>query len=385
MVTKVDKYIGERLAANASSFVFCGGRRSGKTYGILRFLLLTGAMERIIVNIATMTQEQGRLGSHADAKDIIRDHPATFGGYTILESPREIRHKNGTRIFFNSYSDSETAKGIACDYLFLNEGNKFSKQQYIDLAVNVRRGVFIDYNPTKKFWIDDFFEEEDICHTTPFDNPFLTEVQLETFRHLERLAKRQDATEMDIYNYKVQVLGEYYEVQGSIFTRSNIHFGMPAAPLERYMIFCDPSALCGNDYFACVLSATDGEKVWVVDTHSVNNGTPADVCRVLIDWCKSYDVGMVCIEKNGVPGIDFVGFANNSMPYVQGWNSRGKKEERILAKYGAITENMMFVDNAHNRNFVEQVYEFSITPKCPHDDNVDALASTISARKWYDL
>ena len=385
MATKVDRYIGKRLAANASSFIFCGGRRSGKTYGILKFLLLTGAKERIIVNIATMTQEQGRLGSHADAKDIIRDHPATFGGYTILESPREIRHKNGTRIFFNSYSDSETAKGIACDYLFLNEGNKFSKQQYIDLAVNVRRGVFIDYNPTKRFWIDDFFKEEDICHTTPFDNHFLTDVQLETFRHLERLAKRPDATEMDIYNYKVQVLGEYYEVQGSIFTRGNIHFGTPAAPLERYMIFCDPSALRGADYFACVLSATDGERVWVVDTHSVNAGTQADVCRVLMDWSTQYDVGAILIETNGLQGIEFFEFANNSIPYVQGWLSRGKKEERILAKYGAITENMMFIENAHNRDFVEQVYEFSITPKCPHDDNVDALASTISARKWYDI
>ena len=385
MATKVDRYIGERLAAGKSAFIFQGGRRSGKTYGILRFLLLTGAMERIIVNVATMTQEQGRLGSHADAKDIIRDHPATFGGYTILESPREIRHKNGTRIFFNSYSDSETAKGIACDYLFLNEGNKFSKQQYIDLAVNVRRGVFIDFNPAKRFWIDDFFTDEDICHTTPFDNPFLTEVQLETFRHLERLAKRPDATEMDIYNYKVQVLGEYYEVQGSIFTRGNIHFGTPTKPLEKYMIFCDPSSLCGNDYFACVLSATDGERVWVVDTHSVNAEAREEVCRVLIDWCKAYDVGMVCIEKNGIPGIDFLAFANESMPYVQGWLSRGKKEERILAKYGAITENMMFVDNANNRDFVEQVYEFSITPKCAHDDNVDALASTISARKWYDI
>ena len=385
MVTKVDKYIGERLAANASSFVFCGGRRSGKTYGILKFLLLTGAKERIIVNIATMTQEQGRLGSHADAKDIIRDHPATFGGYTILESPREIRHKNGTRIFFNSYSDSETAKGIACDYLFLNEGNKFSKQQYIDLAVNVRRGVFIDYNPTKKFWIDDFFSEEDICHTTPFDNPYLTETQLATFKKLEQLAWRMDATGMDIYNYKVQVLGEYYEVKGSIFTRSNIHFGTPAAPLERYMIFCDPSALRGADYFACVLSATDGESVWVVDTHSVNAGTQADVCRVLMDWSTQYDVGAILIETNGLQGVEFFEFANNSMPYVQGWNSRGKKEERILAKYGAITENMIFVDNAHNRDFVEQVYEFSITPKCAHDDNVDALASTISARKWYDI
>ena len=94
-------------------------------------------------------------------------------------------------------------------------------------------------------------------------------------------------------------------MQGSIFTRSNIHFGTPAAPLERYMIFCDPSALRGADYFACVLSATDGERVWVVDTHSVNAGTTADVCRVLMDWSKLYDVGAILIETNGLQGIEF--------------------------------------------------------------------------------
>lgn len=384
--TKVEEYIAKRLAEEASTFVFCGGRRSGKTYGILTFFLLLGAIERIVVNIATMTQEQGRLGSHADAKDIIRNHPATFGNYEVLESPREIRNKKtGTRIFFNSYADSETAKGVACDYLFLNEANKFSKQQYIDLAVNARRGIFIDYNPTKRFWIDDFVQECDICHTTPFDNPYLPKVQLDYFRTLEALGTRENATEVDIYNYKVQVLGEYYELSGDIFTRDNIHFGTPSEPLQRYIIFCDPSALRGADYFACVLSATDGQHTWVVDTHSVNAGTPYDVCKVLEDWCRSYDVGAIYIETNGLQGIEFYEFANNSLPYVQGWNSKGKKEERILSKYNAITDGVVFVENDNNRAFVQQVYEFSVHPKCEHDDNVDALASTLTARKYFDL
>lgn len=384
--TKVEEYIAKRLAEGASTFVFCGGRRSGKTYGVLTFFLLLGAIERIVVNIATMTQEQGRLGSHADAKDIIRTHPATFGNYEVLESPREIRNKKtGTRIFFNSYADSDTAKGVACDFLFLNEANKFSKQQYIDLAVNARRGIFIDYNPTKRFWIDDFVQECDICHTTPFDNPYLPKVQLDYFRTLEALGTRENATEVDIYNYKVQVLGEYYELSGDIFTRDNIHFGTPSEPLQRYIIFCDPSALRGADYFACVLSATDGQHTWVVDTHSVNAGTPYDVCKVLEEWCKSYDVGAVYIETNGLQGIEFYEFANNSLPYVQGWNSRGKKEERILAKYNAITDCVVFVDNDNNRAFVQQIYEFSVHPKCEHDDNVDALASTLTARKYFDL
>ena len=384
--TKVEAYIAKRLAEGASTFVFCGGRRSGKTYGILTFFLLLGAIERIVVNIATMTQEQGRLGAHADAKDIIRSHPATFGTYEVLESPREIRNKKtGTRIFFNSYADSETAKGVACDYLFLNEANKFSKQQYIDLAVNARRGIFIDYNPTKRFWIDDFVQECDISHTTPFDNPYLPKVQLDYFRTLEALGTRENATEVDIYNYKVQVLGEYYELSGDIFTRDNIHFGTPSEPLQRYIIFCDPSALRGADYFACVLSATDGTKTWVVDTHSMNAGTPYDVCKVLEEWCKSYDVGAIYIETNGLQGIEFYEFANNSLPYVQGWNSKGKKEERILAKYNAITADVVFADNDNNRAFVQQIYEFSVHPKCEHDDNVDALASTLTARKFFDL
>ena len=384
--TKVEEYIAKRLEDGASTFVFCGGRRSGKTYGILTFFLLLGEMERIVVNIATMTQEQGRLGSHADAKDIIRQHEETFCNYEVLESPREIRNKKtGTRIFFNSYADSETAKGVACDYLFLNEANKFSKQQYIDLAVNARRGIFIDYNPTKRFWIDDFVQECDISHTTPFDNPYLPKVQLDYFRTLEALGTRENATEVDIYNYKVQVLGEYYELSGDIFTRDNIHFGTPSEPLQRYIIFCDPSALRGADYFACVLSATDGTKTWVVDTHSMNAGTPYDVCKVLEEWCKSYDVGAIYIETNGLQGIEFYEFANNSLPYVQGWNSKGKKEERILAKYNAITADVVFADNDNNRAFVQQIYEFSVHPKCEHDDNVDALASTLTARKFFDL
>lgn len=381
--SKTDAYIAERLAAGASSFVFCGGRRSGKTYSILTFLLLSGALERLVVSVATMTQEQGRLGAHADAKEIIVSHPATFGGYTVLESPREIRHANGTRIFFNSYIDSERAKGIACDYLFLNEANKFSKQQYIDLSVNVRRATFLDYNPTKRFWVGDFFEDADICHTTPFDNPYLTKSQREQFETLKRLALRPDASEVDIYNYKVQVLGEYYDMQGSIFNQSNIHFGELPEGLRGYMVFCDPSALRGNDYFACVLSATDGERIYIVDTISTNTGTAYDMAAALRAWCSEYDVEALFVETNGVIGIDFYEFLRNSDIPASGWYSKGRKFDRVVAKYGTITQKVVFAPTVANSAFVAQVYDFAEV--CEHDDNIDALASTISARAFVGL
>ena len=382
--SKIDEYIGARLAAGASSFVLCGGRRSGKTWGVLKFFLLTGACERIVVSVATMTQEQGRLGSHADAKEIISAHPVTFADYEVLESPREIRHRNGTRIFFNSYRDAETAKGIACDYLFINEANKFTKQQFIDLSVNVRRGVFIDYNPTNRFWVDDFFSDEEICHSTPYDNPYLTEAQRATFDKLTELAMRPGASEMDIRNYKVQVLGEYYDIVGGIFNPGNIRFApLPATGLRNYMAYCDPSALCGNDYFACVLTATDGANIYVVDTISENTGTPYDMAVRLRDWAARYDLRTMFVETNGIIGIDFYTFAKKSGMPVRGWFSKGNKQERIVAKYGAITSQMFFADTEANRLFANQIYDFG--EKCEHDDNVDALAASLTARAFLNI
>ena len=39
MASKIDTYIRDRLQAGKSTFVFRGGRRSGKTFGILKFLM----------------------------------------------------------------------------------------------------------------------------------------------------------------------------------------------------------------------------------------------------------------------------------------------------------------------------------------------------------
>lgn len=332
-----------------------------------------------------MTSEQGRLGAYADAKEIIKSHPATFAGYEVFSSPREIRHRNGTRIFFNSYQNAETAKGIACDYLFINEANNFSKQQYTDLLANVRKGVFLDYNPNVKFWVDDYFEESEICHSTWQDNPYLTPLQLEYFANLKRLAEKDGASAIDIRNYRIYYLGEYSELKGSIFTSDNLVFGNASErALSTPRIFCDPSALRGADYFAAVLSATDDDGiVWILDTISVNGSegeTRESVCRRLRQWCIDWGVSECYIETNGLVGIDFYEFAANSELPIVSWYSKGNKFERICSAYGNLTERVRLDDNDNNRAFVEQVYDFG--EKCEHDDNVDALVSSYNMQVY---
>lgn len=379
---KLREYTESRERNGFQHFVFCGGRRSGKTFFICQNILLRCVNECLVVNIATMTQEQGRLGAFADFKTILQSHPALSARFTICEAPREIRGLNGSRIFFNSYQNSETAKGVACDILFVNEANNFSKQQYTDLLANVRKFVFLDYNPNIKFWVDDYFSETDICNSSWQDNPFLTKMQLQYFSELKRLAEQPNASAVDIRNYRIYYLGEYSELKGNIFTSANINFVAPDSlpKLKNFVTFSDPSALRGADFFASVLSATDDNgNVYILDSLSINSGGRVDVAKWLNKIGRSYDLVGMYVETNGLVGIDFFEFAQNSELPVTGWYSKGNKFERICAEFQNITQHVYFLDSAENREYVKQIYEFA--QRCEHDDNVDAIASTVNLHK----
>lgn len=379
----IDRYITDRRKAGKHMFALCGGRRSGKTFAVCQFLLLRLYNYGEVVNVASMTAEQGRLGAYADMSTIVKDCPTLEAYLECVQSPREIRNTaKGGRVIFNSYANSETAKGIACDWLFVNEANNFTKQQVVDLMANVRKGIFFDYNPNIEFWIDDFFEPEEICRTTWKDNPFLTEVQLEYFAQLKRDAEKPAASAVDIRNYNVYYLGQYSELRGQIFTPDNLRFcdEVPSG-LHDFRVFCDPSALRGADWFACVLSAKDDAGVvYIVDTFSTNTGSREMICKKLREWCGSYDRVEVYIETNGIIGLDFFDFAYNSGLPVTPWTSRGNKFERIVGNFQNITKNVIFVRTPLLPDFLAQVYDFDT--KCEHDDNIDAISSSYNLQRY---
>jgi hypothetical protein len=228
-----------------------------------------------------------------------------------------------------------------------------------------------------------------LIHSTWKDNEAnLTPVQLAWFANLKARAESPDATSVDRALYAMYYLGEYAEIDGAIFTCANIR---TAAELPRrengdlalrnFAIFADPSALRGADYFATCLTATDDDgNVWLVDSDSRNTGGREDVARWMLDTCKTWDVKRFYIETNGLVGIDFYEFAENSGLPVEGWYSRGNKYQRIVDNYQNLTTRLVVWDTPKNRAFLEQVYTFA--EKCEHDDNVDALNSSYNMQRW---
>lgn len=386
---KIVRYLEQRQPLMALQ----GARRAGKTYTIMQWLLLNAYNDGDVCLIVSMTAEQGRTGAYEDANTIIRSWGKFGDLFEVGKSPRRIVCKRTNTasgragvLEFTSYDDPERGKGVACDWVFLNEANKFTRQQYLDAAANARKGVICDFNPNKHFWIEDELPADKVLKVSWRDNmKHLTSAQLQWFERLKENAEREGATATDRYFYDVYYRNEYSDLAGDIFTPAIIRTckpeQVPWAELRQPVVFGDPSALCGKDYFSLTLSAvaSDGT-IYVVDADSTNAGTRDERCKTIERMMQRLDGVRVYIESNGI-GAYFIEYARGEDPYhkpprvlpIEGWKSMGEKFDRILAQYETIRDRVVFVEQPRLAEYLKQVYEFA--RKCEHDDNIDNIAS----------
>ena len=389
MNKKITDYLNLRRSVSALQ----GARRAGKTYTIMQWLLLNAYNDGDVCLIVSMTAEQGRTGAYEDANTILRSWGAFGDLFEVGKSPRRIVCKRtNTRsgrqgvLEFMAYDDPERGKGIACDWVFLNEANKFSRQQYLDAAANARKGVILDYNPNRRFWVEDELKPEDILKVSWQDNAkHLTEAQLKWFAKLKENAERDGATATDRYFYDVYYCNKYSDLAGDIFTPAVIRTckpeEVPFAELRNPVVFGDPSALAGRDYFPLTLSAVSADgTIYILDANSTNEGTRDERCKVIERMMQRLDGVRVYIESNGL-GAFFIEYARGENPYekpqrplqIEGWKSMGEKFDRILGAYETIRDRVVFVEQPLLPEYLKQVYEFA--RKCEHDDNIDNIAS----------
>ena len=390
----MNKHIVSYLESRRPLMALQGARRAGKTYTTCQWLLLNMWNDGDVVIFASMTSEQGRKGAYEDCRTILNSWGAMGDVYEVLKSPREIRcRRNNTKsgkegiAYFSSYSDPETAKGGACDWVFINEANKFTKQQYLDLAANARKGVILDFNPNVHFWIEEVLADEDILKCSWKENrKHLTLAQLDWFQQIYDAAHREGATAADWYYYLVYYEGQYSELAGTIFTRQNIQVCKPEdvpSTFRQIALFGDPSALRGADWFPLVLAGMDAQgDVWILDVNSVNDTSKEERLRTIQKMAASYDDVQTYIEANGLVGIEFRDFCIASGFDANYWTSRGDKFERIVAHYQDIITKVHFVDSPRLGDFLKQVYEFA--KKCDHDDNIDAVNSVLMVLRYLE-
>jgi phage terminase large subunit len=147
-------------------------------------------------------------------------HNKTFNSY--------IHNKNFIQFF--SLDDAEKIKSTEFNYIWMEEANEFSYEDYINLKLRLsgakfkgeQNHLYLSLNPIDaNGWIPERAVKEqdvEVIKSNYLDNPFLS---------IDYVKNLNDLMQQDEAYYRVYVLGEWGKLEGKIFTNYKL---IPALP-----------------------------------------------------------------------------------------------------------------------------------------------------------
>lgn len=182
-----------------------GGTSAGKTFGIIP-ILIEKAIDNAGLEISIVSESIPHLrkGAMRDFLKIMR----SLGQYIDDHWNRSYltyTFSNGSYIEFFSADDETKVRGPRRNILFINECNNLSFDTYYQLAIRTSREIWLDFNPSLRFWVHDELTDDE-------DAEWLTL----TYKDNEALDK---AIVKEIEKAKVKA---YYDPDENIFDKSNV-------------------------------------------------------------------------------------------------------------------------------------------------------------------
>lgn len=187
---------------------------SGKTYNIIHWLIKEARTKKN--QTITITRKSFPSLRNSAMRDFLHIMENDLG---IYEDSRHNRSENiykfesGSIIEFVSMDMSSKKKGAKRDYLYMNEADEFTLEDYRQLILRTRHKVILDYNPANEFhWIYEHVDTRKDCDlytTTYLDNPFLEDSIVREIEHLK---------DVDLNYWRIYGLGLRGVSEATIFT-----------------------------------------------------------------------------------------------------------------------------------------------------------------------
>ena len=205
------KALTKILALKQRLKIIQGGSSAGKTIAILLILIDRAQREHgKLFSVVSESLPHLRRGA-------IRDFISILEGQKYFKEDNWNRTENiynfetGSRIEFFGVESSDKVRGPRRDVLFMNEADNIPYETYTQLAIRTNEDIFIDYNPTRSFWV-----HEDIIPKHPHDFIVLTYRDNEALSPLivEEIERRRANTSW----FRVYGEGQIGEIEGRIFT-----------------------------------------------------------------------------------------------------------------------------------------------------------------------
>ena len=189
-----------------------GGSRSSKTYSIAQlFIILALEKKGNTFTIARKTMPSLKISVMRDFFEILQN----MGIYSDTNHNKSDHtyQLNDNLFEFVSMDQPQKKRGAKRDYLWMNEANEFTLEDWTQLNMRTTGRVFLDYNPSDEYhWIYDQIIPRDDCtfiKSTYQDNTFLEQSIID---EIERLK------EVDKNYWRVYGLGERGTNKAQVFT-----------------------------------------------------------------------------------------------------------------------------------------------------------------------
>ena len=278
-----------------------GGTSSTKTFSTLQFLIILALKYSFEIDIVGLTQGHIKSGVLLDMPKVMAQFGLNF--YNLFSKTNKSLEFPKSTINFISVDTIGKAHGGRRDILYLNEANHLNYKIAEQLIIRTRNKIFIDFNPTNRFWVHtEILEKEPkkaiLIKSTYKDNPFLE----------KEIIKALEARMNDENFWRVYGLGEVGILEGRIFNNVEIK-NFDKNKFERYYNGIDWGF--SNDPFAFIRCAIEEDCLYITDEiYSTNllNKTSIPLVKKIIEneyvTCDSSEPKSIAeYNENGIKAL----------------------------------------------------------------------------------
>jgi len=271
MRVKVTRIFKELINAKEAIIVNVGGARSGKSYATMQYLIykLLSEQDRFIL-VTRKTFPSLRVSVILPFLEMLNNLNIRY----LYNKSEHLLAVNNNLLLFSSLDNPEKIKSTEFSYIWLEEANEFTYEDYqllkmrLSKPTNTKNQIILTLNPVECFISERVMvEEKDIrvIRSNYKDNPFLSE---EYKRILEDLKNQNETL------YKIYTLGEFSTPEGLVYDSFEIIYSYEPNEKDKIIWGLDFGY---NDPTALVKLAvnTDTKQITILEefyqTHLINS------------------------------------------------------------------------------------------------------------------
>jgi phage terminase large subunit len=359
--------------------VIQGGSSAGKTFAILA-ILIDKAIKNNNISISVVAESMPHLrrGALRDFLKIMKDTGRYFEDH-FNRTNLIYTFSNGSYMEFFAADQSDKLKGARRDILYCNEANHITYDAYLQLSIRTRGDIYIDFNPTKRFWAhDEVLNEGDseLIILTYKDNSALDENTINQFKINIEKSKTSDYWS----NWcKVYIDGEIGSLEGVIFDNWN---SIDRIPEDAKLIAVGLDFGFTNDPTAAVSIWMCDNNVYIDELFYLTNLTNSGINSMLLSCNleKSTEIWADSAEPKSIKDLKNYGWRING-------TTKGK--DSIIYGISLIQEKNIYITSS-SKNVINEFQNYQwmkdrndINKNIPMDANnhsIDAIRYVFLSR-----